>query len=74
MNDLSRDLEEVNNQSKPEAIEESVLQGILPLINNLEQNLREIVDNVTQEPQNTDVEYVPPFNVEVQEVGDVWST
>ena len=61
VNDLSRDLEEVKNQSKPEAIEEPVLQGILPLINNLEQNLREIVDNVTQEPQNTDVEYVPPL-------------
>ena len=56
VNDLSRDLEEVKNQSKPEAIEESVLQGILPLINNLEQNLREIVVNVTQKPQNTDVE------------------
>ena len=62
VNELSRDLEEVKNQSKPEAIEESVLQGILPLINNLEQNLREIVDNVTQEPQNTDVEYVPPLH------------
>ena len=61
VNDLSRDMEEVKNQSKPEAIEESVLQGILPLINNLEQNLREIVVNVTQEPQNTDVEYVPPL-------------
>ena len=32
VNDLSRDLEEVKNKSKPEAIEESVLQGILPLI------------------------------------------
>ena len=56
VNDLSRNLEEVKNQSKPEVIEESVLQGILPLINNLEQNLREIVVNVTQEPQNTDIE------------------
>ena len=44
VSDLSRDLEEVKNQSKPQVVKESVLQGILPHINNLEQNLQEKVN------------------------------
>ena len=44
MSVLSRDVEEVKNQSKPQIVKESVLQGILPHLNNLEQNLQEKVN------------------------------
>ena len=49
------------NQSNPEAIKESVLQGIFPLINNLEQILEEKLVSFTQELQNTAIEYAPPL-------------
>ena len=36
---VSRDLEEVKNQSKPQVVKESVLQGILPHINELQEKV-----------------------------------
>ena len=55
VSDLSRDLEEIKNQSKAE---ELVLQRILQHINNVEE--RHPV-NFTHEPKNNTVEHVPPL-------------
>ena len=55
VNDLSRDLEEINNQSKAE---ELVLKRILQHINDVEERHPVII---TQEPQNTTVEHVLPL-------------